>query len=244
MAEKPIVFCGELIPGVRDGRITQTRRVMRSQPSRCASDWSWDLEVGDVYYDPIRKEVYRATESRGRNKRDAGELTPREIRSPYQPGDILWVREAVQTPGPWNIPEECKLWYPADGHCPFGEAVQTRSSRFMPKWAARIWLEVVETRAQRLQDIGIYDIRDEGVDVSGLLEGFEIEADGADRGVEYDEPDDFVQAAKERFADLWNAINAKRGYPWTNNNWVWAYTLKLSDHKAKEGEHEGQGRPK
>jgi len=41
------------------------------------------------------------------------------------------------------------------------------------------------------------------------------EADAAAEGVE-----------RSTFAALWNAINAKRGYSWERNPWVWALTLQ------------------
>jgi hypothetical protein len=30
----------------------------------------------------------------------------------------------------------------------------------------------------------------------------------------------------EAFADIWNSINAKRGYSWESNPWVWVVEFK------------------
>jgi hypothetical protein len=31
------------------------------------------------------------------------------------------------------------------------------------------------------------------------------------------------------FATLWNSLNAKRGFPWSNNDWVWVYTFSVEE---------------
>ena len=80
-----------------------------------------------------------------------------------------------------------------------------RSPRFMPKWAARIWLEVTEVRGQRLQDITPEDCLAEG------LTSIEIDAYGG---------------CVAAYADLWDTLNSARGYPWSSNPFVFAYTLK------------------
>ena len=28
------------------------------------------------------------------------------------------------------------------------------------------------------------------------------------------------------YSDLWDSINAKRGFPWDSNPWVWAITFR------------------
>ncbi len=67
---------------------------------------------------------------------------------PFQVGDQLFVQEEVATPGPWNIPESCKLWYPVDGPCPFKEAVQYKSAERMPRWASRTTLVITAIRVE------------------------------------------------------------------------------------------------
>ena len=43
------------------------------------------------------------------------------------------------------------------------------------------------------------------------------------------EPDEAAEGVERHtFAALWNAINAKRGYSWERNPWVWALTLQVT----------------
>ena len=73
----------------------------------------------------------------------------------------------------------------------------------MPKVATRLWLEVVNVRVERLQDITEEDARAEGYPFS-YTTGFPI----AD------------------FMFLWNSIYSKRGHGWNKNPWVWVIEFK------------------
>lgn len=60
--------------------MSETTLKMRRQPTRVVCDYTWDAEPGEcVLY---RGWPHRLTVSRGRNKRDAGELTPVKITGP------------------------------------------------------------------------------------------------------------------------------------------------------------------
>jgi hypothetical protein len=79
-----------------------------------------------------------------------------------------------------------------------------KPSIFMPRAAARLFLRVKNVRAERLQDISEEDAIAEGVD-----------------GIE---PGELFF----NFIALWNSLNAKRGYGWEANPWVWVYTFERS----------------
>lgn len=83
-------------------------------------------------------------------------------------------------------------------------------SIYMPKVAARIWLEVTNVRVERLQEINGYESQLEGIDVSDV--------------------DDYathrINEAKRRFVTLWESINSKRGFGWEVNPWVWVVEFK------------------
>jgi hypothetical protein len=70
----------------------------------------------------------------------------------------------------------------------------------MPRWASRITLEVADVRVERLQEISETDT---------LAEGFET---GSDYWY-------------SNFQHEWNEINAKRGYSWYSNPWVWVISF-------------------
>ena len=98
------------------------------------------------------------------------------------------------------------IWYFADGERPTEGWGKKRSPLFMPKWAARIWLEVTDIRVERLQDISEEDAIREGI-------GNWIQ-------VQVDTEPSVV------FKDMWDSINAKRGYSWESNPWVFVYDFR------------------
>lgn len=100
------------------------------------------------------------------------------IKPPYQPGDILYVRETWERFECWNCegdergncPKEpkksvldktcgCYMYRATDEIS--GDA-KWHPSIHMPKEAARIWLKVTDVRVERLQDIDEDGVWDEG----------------------------------------------------------------------------------
>lgn len=157
---KPILFNTEMVKAIRDGRKTQTRRVIKSldglsfyraEPSEDAYEalGKWDFFYGwlegGVMFDACAS-----------------------VKAPYSIGDILWVRET------WN--RDCcdHYIYKADG----GSAVSAgydkeprwHPSIHMPREAARIFLRVTDVRVERLQDID-----DDGVVAEGLEIGAQFD---------------------------------------------------------------------
>lgn len=136
------------------------------------------------------------------------------FRCPYgQPGDTLWVRETYALHeefdgvragdigyywGPLYYKTNCDKM---DG------AGKWRPSIFMPRWASRLTVQVERVRIQRVQDIDDYDSIMEGVYIDG------------------DKPIFFEP--RNRFAQLWDSINAKRGYSWRLNPWVWVIEFEV-----------------
>lgn len=126
----------------------------------------------------------------------------------YAVGDILWVRET------WNdlSNNEGNFVYLADGDKGlkdkfFGvlttKDIKWKPSIHMPKASARIFLKVTDVRVERLQDITEEDARAEGV----------IPIYG----------NEFASEKRHypAFARLWDSLNAKRGFGWDTNPWVW-----------------------
>ncbi len=198
MKEKPILFNAEMVRAVLGGKKTQTRRVIKPQPQ-------WDEPTSTI-------------EGRWADYNDAHLINyalfycaglPMGVRCPYgQPGDQLWVRET------FNADWCSGTLYKADG----GSAVEAgydsepkwKPSIHMPRWASRINLLVKDIRVERVQDITLADVLEEGVP-------------STDR-YDYDPVDETRERCK--FSDLWDSINEKRGYGWKVNPWVWVVNFE------------------
>jgi hypothetical protein len=143
MSERPIIFSGEMVRAILEGRKTQTRRPIRD-------DWWRCLDPDD-----------------DADRCQALTMCPYGV-----PGDRLWVREkwgfsaSVTTDGHDRWMRERETTYMVyaadDGAC----AARWRSSIHMPRWASRLTLEVTEVRIQRLQEISRTDVAAEGVAAS------------------------------------------------------------------------------
>jgi len=151
-------------------------------------------------------------------KKDGGFLV---IKCPYGGiGDRLWVRET------WRViaNEERYGIVFKDGGIKFFEGQTTykiedkwRPSIFMPRWASRITLEITGVRVERLQDICESDVISEGCPDIPLL----YEPQNMSRI-------DVLNAQRlSWFAELWDSLNAKRGYGWDTNPWVWVIEFKV-----------------
>lgn len=93
--------------------------------------------------------------------------------------------------------------------------IKWRHYTYMPRWASRITLEVLSVRVERVQDIIRLDIVDEGWphDERQAEQVAMVRAGCDDANID--------DAAIEWFADLWDSTNAKLGYSWDANPWVW-----------------------
>lgn len=141
------------------------------------------------------------------------------IKPPYQPGDILCVRETWERFECWNcegdergnFPKEpkksvldkacgCYMYRATDEIS--GDA-KWHPSIHMPKEAARIWLKVTDMRVERLQDMGKMDAVKEGIDTRLCIN---------------------LKHALAKFKKLWNSTIKKSDlncYGWDANPWVW-----------------------
>ena len=129
-------------------------------------------------------------------ERDAHKLP--SLKCPYgAPGDRLWVRETWDTDGKTIA---YRATTPETTTDP--EPMRWRPSIHMPRWASRLTLAVTSVRVERVQEITEADARAEG-----------IEPQRSDYSGE--------DSNSLQFRDLWDSINAARGYGWAVNPWVW-----------------------
>ncbi|KKL84577.1 hypothetical protein LCGC14_1963340 [marine sediment metagenome] len=126
---------------------------------------------------------------------------------PYgQVGDRLWVRETFRINiigGVSYKADENESWIG-----------KWKPSIFMPKKFARLWLEITGVRAEHLQDIDSWDCIHEGI-LQKYYSRF--------HNMFIDKPNS--QLISE-FHVPWDSINAKRGYGWDTNPFVWPIDYK------------------
>ena len=230
MVIKPILFNTEMVQAIFDGRKTCTRRVIKPQP-----DENHKYPLGFVTDSTEKKEVGCF----GFGTDEYGGSIQYE-KPPYQPGDILYVRETWQylyeLDGNEQIIEGTgKYYYAATDTIPFDtyvdasgvthERVPWHPSIHMPKEAARIWLKVTDVRVERLQDITEDQTEEEGflftppcLHMTG--ENY-CDIDGpCTSEIKYCD-----MGAGELFGKvLWNSTIKKSDidrYGWDANPWVW-----------------------
>ena len=220
----PILFNGDMVRAILDGRKTCTRRVIKPQWEECPH---CKYVHNEYIYDKMAENVYCA--------RCGCPLEP-ERRSPYQLEDILYVRETWGHPISLNSDKQ--YVFRADKIAESGfknDSHIWHPSIHMPKEAARIWLKVKNMRVERLQDIAPKDAENEGV---GNLFYDDIGYSGKDYGTEVD-PEYGI--AKEQFAWLWDSTIKKADldcYGWDANPWVWVIEFECCEkpeHEEKVG---------
>jgi len=147
MKERPILFKGEMVRAILDGRKTQTRRIVDPQPP---------VSSINLAHGPI-KSCWEFS------------VSGRDYRCPYgQPGDRLWVRETYRliefAPFQHDDVGESEFDYRATPRPEFSDCrLKWSPSIFMPRIASRIDLEVTGVRVEQLQRITYGDIRREGM---------------------------------------------------------------------------------
>jgi hypothetical protein len=226
MNEHPILFSGDMARAILEGRKTQTRRVLKL-PNWSPLGYDW----GDVEFDEMGRPMIDCE--------DSGCLA--EIRCPYGDiGDYLWVRETF---GIITQPLDGKktVIYRASHENEFPKEEQGfdggkwRPSIFMPRWASRINLEVIGVDVQRVQDISKKDAIAEGMMYhdNGVNQwGNPKPAWSWDKKY-LNNPDDCLDTAALAFGNLWDNLNAKRGYSWEANPWCWTLEFKRIEEVEK-----------
>lgn len=214
MKERPILFRGEMVRAILEGRKTQTRRVIKPQPNLTPS--------GMMNWKGLLKGRTTPTLENGEF-----EFIDEWVSScPYgQPGDRLWVRETIiiqvghkgryKADGVWfSFPKDYEVNYDK----------KTIPSIFMPRWASRIMLGITNIRVEKLQEITEEDAEREGIEImqrpASVGGGTRYFAPASG-----DRPPYWEYSAGTAFMYLWDSINGKK-YPWSSNPWVWVIEFK------------------
>lgn len=243
---KPILFSTEMVTAILEGRKTVTRRIVKPQPPSIAI-----VEMTGRYV------VWKFW---------ADDPSGHLIKPPYNPGDILYVRETWRVQNVFgdiargDRTAEIKFMaggetvcVPAFDYTPSYGA--WKPSIHMPKKVARIFLRVKDVRVERLQDIDGLGAFDEGAVAEMPLACLPPKKPNGFDGWSEDKQNDHIRLmatstyiAKIEFANrlikafskVWDSTIKKpeeSQYGWNANPWVFVYEFeRISKEEAMRTE--------
>jgi len=220
---RPILFSTPMVEAILDGRKTQTRRL-----TKIGNDYKYlghsknenDIEIFD-FCSPTSKFGF-ATDF---------------IKSKYNVGDILWVRETfAETCDEYGSPiiaykagkprlitgcnGKYELWKETDTNWSidnFPACGKWKPSLFMPFFACRLFLKITKVKVQRLQEISKEDAICEGVESTQLNDVTFYKDYEYNRWLHIN--------PKSSFATLWYKINGIKS--WDENPLVWVVEFEV-----------------
>ncbi|TKV06468.1 hypothetical protein FDX19_21110 [Citrobacter sp. wls619] len=209
MKERGMIFNGEMVRAILDGRKTQTRRIMKIQPEPSKS------RSGDFWFPSKKLEsmVHISDLVPGNSPIADCHLFFQEHCCPFgAAGDRIWVRETWAEAGA-GAPE-LQLYranYPAHvpshyENVPPAEEIRWTPSIHMPRWASRILLEITDVRVEKLASVSDEDAGEEG-----------YPADPSPYGGRTDK--------WLWFRQLWDGIYPEQSFK--HNPWVWVIEFKV-----------------
>lgn len=203
---KPIIFTTEEVKAILSGEKTQFRKPVKGQP-----------------VNGVQRCFYSKT-GWAKTREDSDLCTCKAVPVDHEIGDILYVRETwadVHT-----IDEIGYLpIYRADSID--GDGVKWRHSIYMPKKYARLFLRIIEVKAQRLQAITEEEAKNDGASKRTWYQPYGL---GEEAQRTLGTMDDMRNASplyKNAFASLWDSLYCKKGLGWIDDPWVWTYTFKV-----------------
>lgn len=238
MATKPILFNAEMVRAILGGRKSCTRRIIKQQPKGFFSAFEVSEEPLYIYDTDGNQE----------------KITP-----PYQPGDILYVRETFAWQPCWDCGMDCEQGgceheaerrlhdekkehgcYMYRASCEDNEypsADTWHPSIHMKKDIARIWLKVTDVRVERLQEMKPVDVIKEGAypDCWDCLNTYEESGSQCCYGTE--EQCGQCDGVMMEWEKLWNSTIKKSDldrYGWNANPWVWVIEFELCEKPKGE----------
>jgi len=238
MAERPILFSAPMVRAILAGQKTQTRRIVKPQPTLVESSmrWTWPIPTSKV-----RKGCCTSVCTASREWWEY--LGAEQL--PYALGDRLWVRETWGYHGTgWssNDPENntfrVKYWadevsseirLPVEASKDFGPH-QNKPDNWadMDHFAQYDWISAWWDRQRKLPSIFMprwasrITLEITGVRVERLqdISMKDACAEGVPAKLEGSTDEPWGPLALVNFGRLWNQINGKRA-DWDSNPWVW-----------------------
>ena len=215
---KPILFNTDMVKAMLEGRKTHTRRL---------GGW----KIGWLNIDrngAVTATVYKESKKGKVVKHYGGGDIKQFIEafSDYKVNDVLYVRETWQNWTCIDCDWEC-VPDNGSGCCTTPKYIYKASdeetdkgwkpSIHMPKKAARIFLRVTNVRVERLQDITLDDVSDEGIVI---------------RPEAFNDPDNAYLQGVSAFGNLWDSTIKKdqlNRYGWEANPYVWVIEFERID---------------
>ena len=216
MTEHPILFSAPMVRAILSGQKTQTRRLVKWRNVAPGLNlgfsglWAVETPAGWV----LESESRTSSEWRC-------DPTPCKY---GRAGDRMWGRETVfinhymglQTPVEERA--DCELWYRATDEKDLmagedAEGIRWTPSIHMPRWTARLLLDLLQVRVERLQSISREDAIAEGI--VQLKDG----GYGLPAGDHYHSSD-----PRQSYFSLWEAINGPGSVE--ANPWVWVVEFR------------------
>jgi len=218
-----------MVQAILERRKTMTRRIVKPQP-----DFGCEVRYDGVNPKYLDEHYWEMLKN--------GEPTEKyhSFTCPHgKPGDKLWVREtwAKYRAFGESVLADAPFIYKADQDecdqypCLIDGEVICVSNRggwkpsiHMPKAAARIWLEIVSVKVERLQDITVEDAIKEGIKKEKFT------PTGEECYYFYPckdlRDDSYLDDPKTSFYSLWKSINSQDS--WDANPWVWVIDFNAS----------------
>lgn len=215
-----MMFTPESIQQIVAGNKTQTRRPVRQKHEKSAAYFYVEEETQYSYRDKKGSAWLRFD----------GTFYDHKIPAPVAKGDIIYVKEAWRL---FDSSVECSCYdqcgcagangkpmYKMDN---WSDETPYKSPMYMPKMFARHFLEVLDVRVERLQDISPADAIAEGIEVlqSGMFKDY---SGMAEHG---------FTSEKKSYATMYDYVNRGKNRPkWADNPLVFDISFRyLENHK-------------
>lgn len=220
MTIKPILFDTEMVRAILEGRKSCTRRIVKPQqligmlPDKCKNGAPEKfLKEKKLMFKPYC------------DMTDI-ELINTAYKAPYQPGDILYVRET------WKKAPNGYYYYEDWQRNDIADVTKWKPSVRMPKEAARIWLKVTNVRVERLQEMNPVDVIKEGAypDCWDCLNTYGESGSQCCYGTE--EQCSQCDEVMMEWENLWNSTIKKSdldSYGWNASPWVWVIEFEMCE---------------
>ncbi|MEX0548853.1 hypothetical protein AB3X33_14430 [Raoultella terrigena] len=235
MKERGMIFNGEMVRALLDGRKTQTRRPVKfplfDKNLGCelaGNELAGELAAGNYLNSAFGKPGHRIWVREtwailGNEDGCCIDWEEKLCKADERSAARIYRASCEQRPGNyglWSIPDDAD-WKPHTKDYQYEGA--WRPSIHMPRWASRILLEITDVRVERLNDISEEEAITEGAPpAGGLLPDYP--------GTFLTPKGDFA-TAKVAFQRLWESIYGEDS--WKANPWVWVIEFKRVEGGAE-----------